>query len=115
MATYGGELSLARFLVLEGRAIPFDVAHVVANVVFALVAGPAMLRMLVRFRERFEWKRRESSDLGGTDTAAPRPSRPRGSARSSAAAGSRRSSLPSSRSPLWRHRHAPIRPAPPPG
>jgi energy-coupling factor transport system substrate-specific component len=57
MATYGGELSLARFGVLEGRAIPFDAAHAAANVAFALLAGPAMLRMLVRFRERFEWSR----------------------------------------------------------
>src|SRR6201995_2046581 len=40
MATYGGELSLARFGVLEARAIPFDAAHAGANVVFALVAGP---------------------------------------------------------------------------
>jgi prenyltransferase/squalene oxidase-like repeat protein len=59
MATYGGELSLERFGVLMGRAIPFDVAHAVGNVVFALLAGPAMVRMLVRFRERFEWSRRE--------------------------------------------------------
>jgi Prenyltransferase and squalene oxidase repeat len=67
MATYGGELSLARFGVLEGRAIPFDAAHAAANVVFALVAGPAMLRMLVRFRERFEWSRRRG---GGPEGAA---------------------------------------------
>jgi energy-coupling factor transport system substrate-specific component len=71
MATAGGELSLARYLVLEGQAIPFDAAHVVANVAFALVAGPAMLRMLVRFRERFEWKRRDRSESGGPDTGAP--------------------------------------------
>jgi energy-coupling factor transport system substrate-specific component len=58
MATYGGDLSLRHFLVLEARAIPFDVAHVLGNVVLALVAGPAMVRMLVRFRERFEWERR---------------------------------------------------------
>jgi energy-coupling factor transport system substrate-specific component len=58
MATYGGDLSLRHFLVLEARAIPFEVAHVLGNVVLALVAGPAMVRMLVRFRERFEWKRR---------------------------------------------------------
>jgi Prenyltransferase and squalene oxidase repeat len=57
MATYGGDLSLRHFLVLEGRAIPFEVAHVLGNVVLALVAGPAMVRMLVRFRERFEWSR----------------------------------------------------------
>ncbi|HWM63704.1 MAG TPA: prenyltransferase/squalene oxidase repeat-containing protein [Solirubrobacterales bacterium] len=56
MATYGGELSVERFLVLESRAIPFDLAHATGNVVLALVAGPAMVRMLVRFRERFEWR-----------------------------------------------------------
>jgi energy-coupling factor transport system substrate-specific component len=56
MATYGGDLSLEHFLVLESRAIPFDAAHAIGNIVFALVAGPAMIRMLVRFRERFEWR-----------------------------------------------------------
>jgi Prenyltransferase and squalene oxidase repeat/Squalene-hopene cyclase C-terminal domain len=57
MATYGGELSLERFLALQSRAVPFDAAHAVGNVAFALVAGPAMIQMLVRFRERFEWGR----------------------------------------------------------
>jgi energy-coupling factor transport system substrate-specific component len=64
MATYGGDLSLRHFLVLEARAIPFEIAHVAGNVVLALVAGPAMVRMLTRFRERFEWRR-------GGDVAAP--------------------------------------------
>jgi energy-coupling factor transport system substrate-specific component len=58
MATYGGDLTLRHFLVLEARAIPFEIAHVLGNVALALVAGPAMVRMLVRFRERFEWRRR---------------------------------------------------------
>ena len=56
MATYGGDLSFRHFLVLEGRAIPFDAAHAIGNVAFALLAGPAMVRMLVRFRQRFEWR-----------------------------------------------------------
>jgi energy-coupling factor transport system substrate-specific component len=56
MATYGGELSLERFLAFETRGIPFDAAHAIANFAFALVAGPAMVRMLIRFRERFEWR-----------------------------------------------------------
>jgi energy-coupling factor transport system substrate-specific component len=56
MATYGGDLSLRHFLVLEARAIPFDAAHAIGNVAFALLAGPAMVRMLVRFRQRFEWR-----------------------------------------------------------
>jgi energy-coupling factor transport system substrate-specific component len=59
MATYGGDLSWQRFGVLEARAIPFEIAHVVGNIVLALVAGPAMVRMLTRFRERFEWGREE--------------------------------------------------------
>ena len=57
MASYGGELSMERFLTLQARAIPFDAAHAIGNVAFALVAGPAFVRMLGRFRERFEWRR----------------------------------------------------------
>jgi len=56
MATYGGELSIQRFAALEARAAPFDAAHVAGNVAFALIAGPAMVRMLARFRRRFEWR-----------------------------------------------------------
>jgi energy-coupling factor transport system substrate-specific component len=59
MATYGGDLSLEHFLVLESRAVPFDAAHAIGNVAFALIAGPAMIRMLSRFRERFEWRGRD--------------------------------------------------------
>ncbi|HYQ77991.1 MAG TPA: prenyltransferase/squalene oxidase repeat-containing protein [Solirubrobacterales bacterium] len=67
MATYGGDLSLRHFLVLEARAVPFEIAHVVGNVALALIAGPAMVRMLTRFRERFEWRRAE----GATAPARP--------------------------------------------
>jgi energy-coupling factor transport system substrate-specific component len=59
MATYGGDLSLERFLTLEARAIPFDAAHAIGNIALALIAGPAMIRMLTRFRTRFEWGRGE--------------------------------------------------------
>jgi Prenyltransferase and squalene oxidase repeat len=55
MATYGGDLSVKHFLALEARAVPFDAAHAIGNAALALVAGPAMIRMLIRFRERFEW------------------------------------------------------------
>ncbi len=57
MASYGGELTLDRFAALEVRAIPFDAAHAIGNITLALIAGPAMIRMLVRFKERFEWRR----------------------------------------------------------
>jgi energy-coupling factor transport system substrate-specific component len=73
MATYGGDLSWHYFALLEARALPFEVAHAGGNVVLALVAGPAMVRMLIRFRERFEWGRG-----GGSAAAAagPRPLAP---------------------------------------
>jgi energy-coupling factor transport system substrate-specific component len=65
MAISGGDLSWRKFWLLEGRAVPFEVAHFTANVVLALVAGPAMVRMLVRFRERFEWQRGGGGDAQG--------------------------------------------------
>lgn len=73
MATYGGELSLQRFGVLEGRAIPFDAAHAIGNVTLALIAGPAMVRMLVRFRERFEWRSGASSTEPGDGPSSAEP------------------------------------------
>ncbi len=63
MVSYGGEMSLDRYLALEVRAIPFDLAHMTGNVAFALVAGPAMISALRRFRERFEW--RQVSEAAG--------------------------------------------------
>lgn len=59
MVSFGGEMSLDRYLALEVRAIPFDIAHMTGNVIFALAAGPAMIAALVRFRERFEWRQAE--------------------------------------------------------
>ena len=60
MVTYGGEQSLDRFLALSARGVPFNIAHAAGNAALALVAGPAMVRMLLRYRRRFEfaWKRR---------------------------------------------------------
>src|SRR3954453_9088227 len=67
MATYGGDLSLERFGVLEARAIPFDLAHAAGNVALAMIAGPALVRMLSRFRERFEWGRGDGPATPATD------------------------------------------------
>jgi energy-coupling factor transport system substrate-specific component len=60
MVSYGGEQSLERYLALSARGLPFNVAHAAGNVALALVAGPALVRMLVRFRERseFRWRKR---------------------------------------------------------
>lgn len=66
MVSYGGEFTLDRWLVLEGRAVPFDLAHAIGNAALALAAGPAMVRMLVRFRRRFEfsWDRGAAGPVG---------------------------------------------------
>jgi energy-coupling factor transport system substrate-specific component len=57
MVTYGGEQSLERYLALSARGLPFNVAHAAGNAAFALLAGPAFVRILRRFRSRleFEW------------------------------------------------------------
>jgi energy-coupling factor transport system substrate-specific component len=57
LATIGGEFSWSAYSFWWVQGISFEVAHLGGNVVFALVAGPAMVRMLARFRERFEWSR----------------------------------------------------------
>lgn len=62
MVSYGGEFTLDRWLTLEIRAVPFDLAHAIGNVTLALIAGPAMVRMLMRFRERFEFRWDEPGD-----------------------------------------------------
>ncbi len=56
MAGYGGEQSLARYLAISARGIPFNVAHAVGNVALALAAGPALVRMISRYRRRFEFE-----------------------------------------------------------
>jgi energy-coupling factor transport system substrate-specific component len=72
MVGYGGEQSLDRYLALSARGIPFNVAHAVGNVALALAAGPALVRMISRYRSRFEFTWRD----------APRPrARPPGQAR----------------------------------
>ncbi|GAC1486689.1 MAG: hypothetical protein NVS1B9_05770 [Solirubrobacteraceae bacterium] len=52
--TFTGGLSLERYLAVLGTALPFDVAHVVGNVIFCLAFGPALVRALMRFRIRLE-------------------------------------------------------------
>jgi energy-coupling factor transport system substrate-specific component len=58
MVTYGGEQSLDRYLALSARAIPFNLAHAAGNFALALVAGPALVRMIARYRDRlqFTWR-----------------------------------------------------------
>jgi energy-coupling factor transport system substrate-specific component len=59
-------------LVIAGRALPFDIAHALGNVVFFLAFGPALIAAIARFRARFEidWK---PLDGGASATAAAAP------------------------------------------
>jgi energy-coupling factor transport system substrate-specific component len=67
MATYGGEQSLDRYLALSARGVPFNVAHAVGNFVIALAAGPALVRMISRYRTRLEFTWRPP--IGATPVA----------------------------------------------
>jgi len=52
--TYSGDHSLAALGAYFTTSFPFDLAHVVGNVLFCLVFGPALVRALTRYRQRFE-------------------------------------------------------------
>jgi energy-coupling factor transport system substrate-specific component len=55
MVTYGGEQSIDRYLALSARGMPFNFAHAAGNFAIAFAAGPALVRMISRFRERLEF------------------------------------------------------------
>lgn len=52
LASFGPEVSWAAMTLASGRSLPFDLAHGIGNVVLALVAGPALLRLLGRYALR---------------------------------------------------------------
>src|SRR5262249_2972396 len=70
MVTYGGEHSLDRYLAISARGVPFNIAHAAGNAALALIAGPAMVRMLLRYRRRFEFAWRPTRPPGQAKGAA---------------------------------------------
>jgi energy-coupling factor transport system substrate-specific component len=52
--TFSGDHSLAKLGAYFATSLPFDLAHVVGNVLFCLLFGPALVRALTRYRQRFE-------------------------------------------------------------
>ena len=52
--TYSGDHTLAKLGAYFATSLPFDLAHAIGNVVFALAFGPALIRALQRFRSRME-------------------------------------------------------------
>lgn len=52
LASFGPEVSWASFVLAGGQSLPFDLAHATGNAALALVAGPALLRLLGRYALR---------------------------------------------------------------
>ena len=73
MVTYGGDQSLDRYLAISARGVPFNVAHAAGNVALALAAGPALVRMIARYRQRFEfsWRRTSGASVRPGAVAGP--------------------------------------------
>ena len=76
----GSDHSLAKLGAYFVTSLPFDIAHVAGNVVFCLVFGPALVRALTRYRQRFEITWRPAPALAASVlaaiivlAAAPRP------------------------------------------
>jgi energy-coupling factor transport system substrate-specific component len=65
MATAGGPQTLARYLAIAARGVPFNLAHAAGNFVLALAAGPALVRIVSRYRARleFSWRREWAAPL----------------------------------------------------
>jgi energy-coupling factor transport system substrate-specific component len=55
MVSFGGEQSVDRYLALSARGLPFNLAHAAGNFAIALAAGPALVRMISRYRTRLEF------------------------------------------------------------
>jgi energy-coupling factor transport system substrate-specific component len=68
--TYSGDHSLAQLGAYFATSLPFDLAHIAGNVVFCLLFGPALVRALTRFRQRFEIAWRPAPALAATLLAA---------------------------------------------
>ena len=68
--TFSGDHSLAQLGAYFATSLPFDLAHVAGNVGFCLLFGPALVRALGRFRQRFEVTWRPAPALAATALAA---------------------------------------------
>ncbi|MDO8184706.1 prenyltransferase/squalene oxidase repeat-containing protein [Conexibacter sp. JD483] len=74
VVTVSDEDLWGRFLAYQSTSLPWDLAHAAGNVVFFLLFGPALIRILRRFRTRFEF----SWSTGPPAGPAPAPPAARG-------------------------------------
>jgi energy-coupling factor transport system substrate-specific component len=54
LTNFSAERSLDAYLVIATVSLPFNIAHAVGNALLCLAFGPGFLRLLRRFRRRFE-------------------------------------------------------------
>lgn len=76
LASFGPEVSWASMVLAGGRSLPFDVAHATGNAVLALVAGPALLRLLGRYALRVRTEIVIAPDPGPVPGGLPPPLSP---------------------------------------
>lgn len=62
-----GEQSVGGYAAVSATSLPYNLAHVIGNIVFCLVLGPTFIRALHRYRRRFEvrWERPTPSASAG--------------------------------------------------
>jgi energy-coupling factor transport system substrate-specific component len=106
MVTYGGEQSLDRYLALSARGVPFNVAHAAGNFVLALAAGPALVRMISRYRTRLQFSWRPAGALPAllaalALVAGPRWGEPSGAGAEASAAAPGAARAQASQSSAW--------------
>jgi len=76
LASFGPDVSWASLTLYGARSLPFDVAHAAGNVVLALVAGAAMLRLLGRYALRVRTEVLSPPPAPAPAPAGPRPPAP---------------------------------------
>jgi energy-coupling factor transport system substrate-specific component len=76
LASFGPDVSWASVTLYGARSFPFDVAHAAGNVVLALVAGAAMLRLLGRYALRVRTEVVSPPPAPAPAPAGPRPPAP---------------------------------------
>jgi prenyltransferase beta subunit len=54
LTAFAAERSLDSYVALSAAALPFNLAHAIGNALLCVVFGPGFLRLLSRFRRRFE-------------------------------------------------------------
>jgi energy-coupling factor transport system substrate-specific component len=54
LLTFAAERSPDAYLVVAAAGLPFNLAHAIGNLLLCLLLGPGFIRLLLRFRRRFE-------------------------------------------------------------